>query len=122
MAKCLNVRGEIYDNGKDCYAVVFDCRPTENYKTCVVVGPLIDAWQLPDEDRKAHNVLPCASGAGLDVVWYYDVPRGGPVPASLAGAVPTLATESIWEASLRFVREHEQASEGRPDTGESYHG
>lgn len=103
MAKCINIFGEVYDSGRDCYAIVSDCRRTEGYRIRVVIGPLIDSHQLPVEDKRAHGVE-YVQTTGFDVVDYADLPPDGYVP------VPTLATESVWEASKRLALAESKAS------------
>lgn len=84
------------DNGKSCYAVVSDCRASEGYRVRIVIGPLIDAHQLPEEDRSAHDVRYVQTN-GFDVVDYVETPPPGHEP------VATLAKESIWEQSKRIA-------------------
>jgi hypothetical protein len=115
MAKCLRQDGTTYDDGKDCYAVVSDCRSSTGYKVRAIIGPLVDSWQLPEIDRRAHDVRG-VSGPGFDVVDYYSVAPGEPFSRGGVQPVPSLTTLSIWEVSKR----HAQGAPPTPEEIEAF--
>jgi hypothetical protein len=98
MALCLRIDGSTYGDGKDCYAVVSDCRRSEGYRIRVVIGPLIDSHQLPVEDKRAHGVE-YVQTTGFDVVDYLSIDHGGQLPEGYPAPVASLATVSVWELS-----------------------
>lgn len=98
MAKYHTISGEIRDDGKDCYAVISDCRARG--KARLVIGPLVDAWSLPEIDRRAHNVRYVQTD-GFDIVDFRSVERGAPFTVDGLEPVPSRTTLSIWEASKR---------------------